>query len=105
MAIDLRPIGNELGVRYAIEGSVQQATLSLRIKARLLDVQNDVHVWGGRFDRNRGDFSRHRAMLVFLFSKEGRWRVERGTEVQCAKSLTPRLNSNRLLGKTSDDNG
>jgi adenylate cyclase len=44
MAIDLRQIGNEVGVRYAIEGSVQQATLSLRIKARLLDAQNGVHV-------------------------------------------------------------
>jgi adenylate cyclase len=43
MAIDLRQIGNEVGVRYAIEGSVQQATLSLRIKARLLDAQNGVH--------------------------------------------------------------
>jgi hypothetical protein len=32
MAIDLRQIGNELSLRYAIEQSVQQATLGLPIK-------------------------------------------------------------------------
>jgi TolB-like protein len=36
MAMDLRQIGNELGVRYAIEGSVQ-ATSSPGINARLVD--------------------------------------------------------------------
>jgi hypothetical protein len=58
---------------------------------------------GGRFDRNHGDFSRHRMRLVFLFGQERRWRVERGA--QGAKSLTPGFNSNRLLGKASDGNG
>jgi hypothetical protein len=46
MAMDLRQIGNELGVRYAIEGSVQ-ATSSLGINARLVDAQNGAHVLCG----------------------------------------------------------
>jgi TolB-like protein len=44
-AIDLSRIGNDLGVGYAIEGSVQQATFSLWINARLFDAQNGVHAW------------------------------------------------------------
>jgi adenylate cyclase len=44
-AIDLNRIGNDLGVGYVIEGSVQQATFSLWINARLFDAQNGVHVW------------------------------------------------------------
>ena len=49
-------IGNELRVRYAIEGSVQHATLGLRINARLFDAHNYADVWADACDRNHGDF-------------------------------------------------
>jgi TolB-like protein len=45
MAIDLTQIGNELGVRYAIEWSVPQATLGLPINVRLFDARNGVGSW------------------------------------------------------------
>jgi hypothetical protein len=71
-------IGNELRVRYAIEGSVQHATLGLRINARFFDAQNYADVWADALIATTATFSRHRLRLVFLFGQEGRWRVERG---------------------------
>jgi hypothetical protein len=104
-AIDLTQIGNELGVRYAIEASVEQATLGLRINARLFDARNYADVWADASIATTATCSRHRMRLVFLFGQERRWRVERGAEARRAKSLTPGFNSNRLLGKASDGNG
>jgi hypothetical protein len=80
--------------------SVQQATFSLWINARLFDAQNGVHV----SIATTATFQTQDDVGL-LFGKEGRWRVERGAEARRAKSLTPGFNSNRLLGKASDGNG
>ena len=66
-AIDLTQIGNELGVRYAI--SVEQATLGLRINARLFDAQNGTHLWAERFDRNHGDLFPTQDEIVFYLAR------------------------------------
>jgi hypothetical protein len=65
-------------VRYSIEGSIQQATLDLRINARLLDAQNYADVWADDSIPTTTTFCRHGTRLVFLFGQEGRWRFERG---------------------------
>jgi serine/threonine-protein kinase len=46
---DLRTIGRELGVRYALEGSVRRAGDSLRITAQLVDAATDSQVWSGKY--------------------------------------------------------
>jgi TolB-like protein len=75
-AIDLSRIGNDLGVGYAIEGSVQQATFSLWINARLFDAQNGVYVWVTLRSQPRR-FLQTQDDAGLLFGKEGRWKVER----------------------------
>src|ERR1700722_18670558 len=57
------------------------------------------------FDRNHGDSSRHRMMLVFYLAKKVDEELNGAPEARRAKSLTPGFNSNRLLGKASDGNG
>jgi TolB-like protein len=52
---DAKQIGRELGVRYVLEGSVQQSDSQLRITARLIDTETGGHLWAERFDRDRGD--------------------------------------------------
>ena len=54
-ATDVRAIGRELGVRYAVEGSVRRAADELRVDARLVDTATGGHVWAARFDRPVGD--------------------------------------------------
>jgi TolB-like protein len=53
--VDTKQIGRELGVRYVLEGSVQQARTQLRVTAQLIDAETDTHVWAGRLDRDAGD--------------------------------------------------
>jgi serine/threonine protein kinase len=46
---DLRRIGRELNVRYALEGSVRRAGSTLRITAQLIDVETDAHLWAEKY--------------------------------------------------------
>lgn len=48
--IDIRAVGQELGVGYALEGSVQRAGNRIRITAQLIETQNGAHVWAQKFD-------------------------------------------------------
>ena len=52
---DVRQIGRELGVRYALEGSVQLAGGRARVGAQLIDVESGSHLWADRFDANTSD--------------------------------------------------
>ena len=46
---DLRRIGRELNVRYALEGSVRRAGSTLRITAQLIDIETDAHLWAEKY--------------------------------------------------------
>jgi TolB-like protein len=53
--IDARQIGRELGVRYVLEGSVQNAGERFRFNAQLVDAESGAHLWAERFDKQRAD--------------------------------------------------
>jgi TolB-like protein len=53
--IDARQIGRELGVRYVLEGSVQNAGERIRFNAQLVDAESGAHLWAERFDKQRAD--------------------------------------------------
>jgi Flp pilus assembly protein TadD len=46
---DLRRIGRELNVRYALEGSVRRAGPALRITAQLVDIETEEHLWSEKY--------------------------------------------------------
>ena len=48
-------MGRELGVRYALEGSVQRGGERIRINFQLIDAQTGAHLWAERIDRDRSD--------------------------------------------------
>jgi TolB-like protein len=54
-AIDVRKVGQELGIRYVLEGSVRKVGERVRITAQLLDATNGAHLWAERFDRQLVD--------------------------------------------------
>jgi TolB-like protein/class 3 adenylate cyclase len=45
-----KQIGQELGVRYLVEGSVRKAETQLRLTGQLVDASSGVHLWAQRFD-------------------------------------------------------
>jgi TolB-like protein/Flp pilus assembly protein TadD len=54
-ATDVRQVARELGVRYALEGSVRKAGNRLRITAQLIDATTGNHIWAERYDREVAD--------------------------------------------------
>jgi len=49
--IDLRAVGDSLGVSYLIEGSVRKSGDQLRITAQLIDARTGSHLWSESYDR------------------------------------------------------
>jgi TolB-like protein len=49
-AVDLAQVGRELGVRYVVEGSIQQAGDRLRIFTQLVEAVTGHTIWQNRFD-------------------------------------------------------
>jgi TolB-like protein len=49
--VDVRQVGNELGVRYVLEGSVRTSGNRMRITAQLVEAQTGNHLWADRYDR------------------------------------------------------
>ena len=47
---DVRTIGQELNVRYVLEGSIRKTGNKLRITAQLIDAANDAHLWAEKFN-------------------------------------------------------
>ena len=54
-SLDVKQVGRELGVRYALEGSVRKAGQRVRITGQLIDAQTGTHLWADRFDGSLED--------------------------------------------------
>jgi len=54
-AIDLKQIGWELNVRYALEGSVQRAANRMRVNVQLIEAESGAQLWAERFDKPLAD--------------------------------------------------
>ena len=51
--IDVKQLGRELGVRYALEGSVRRVDENITLNAQLISTETGAHVWADRFDGQR----------------------------------------------------
>jgi adenylate cyclase len=54
-AVNIVEVGQELGVRYVLEGSVRKANGKVRITAQLIDAATGGHLWAERYDRDLED--------------------------------------------------
>lgn len=69
-ATDLRRIGRELGVRYAVVGSVQQDGARFRVHIRLADTVTGVQLWAQDYDRDASDRLAAQSELVKTLAAE-----------------------------------
>jgi adenylate cyclase len=53
----VRKIGEELGVRYVLEGSVRKLGDVLRVNVQLIATETGAHLWADRFDQKLNDLS------------------------------------------------
>jgi TolB-like protein/class 3 adenylate cyclase len=54
-SVDVKQVGRELNVRYALEGSVQRGSNRLRVNVQLVDAESGAHLWSERFDKLLAD--------------------------------------------------
>ena len=48
---DVGAIGEEVGARYVLEGSIRQAGSTIRVAAQLVDAVTGAHLWADTYDR------------------------------------------------------
>jgi TolB-like protein/class 3 adenylate cyclase len=76
-ATDLKQIGRELNVRYALEGSVQRGGNRLRVNVQLIDTESGNHLWAERFDKPLADlFDMQDEIVAHLAAQSGTQLVE-----------------------------
>ncbi|MCK1741473.1 adenylate cyclase [Bradyrhizobium sp. 139] len=51
--VDLKTLGKELGIRWAVQGAVQRAGAQVRMNVSLSDLSTGRDVWSDRFDGDR----------------------------------------------------
>lgn len=81
-AVDVRAIGEQLGVRYLVEGSVRRFGDRIRINAQLVDAQSGIQRWAERFDRALGDIFKlqdeiTQSIVRIVVAHVGRAEIER----------------------------
>ena len=54
-AVDVSAVGQKLGARYLLEGSLRKAGNRIRLTAQLINVKTGKHVWADRYDRELAD--------------------------------------------------
>jgi TolB-like protein len=54
-AVDVKQVGDELGVRYVLEGSVRRAANRVRITGQLVDATTGATLWSERFESTLDD--------------------------------------------------
>jgi adenylate cyclase len=55
LPLDVRKVGDELGARYVVEGSIRKSGERVRITAQLIDASSGHHIWAERYDANLND--------------------------------------------------
>src|SRR5262245_38871302 len=61
---DVRRIGAELGVRYAVTGSVRRIGATLRVNAQLISAESGAQLWSDRFDQAISDLASGQERIV-----------------------------------------
>ncbi|MFI5310373.1 MAG: protein kinase [Gemmatimonadales bacterium] len=95
--VDLRAIGDQLGVSTVLEGSVRKAGNRLRITAQLIKAADGYHLWSERYDRELTD--------VFAIQDEianaiaAKLQVTAGSSTSLVKPGTANLNAYDLYLK------
>ena len=112
--LDAKAIGKELGVRYALEGSVQRDQNRVLVNAQPIDAESDAQVWADRFEDDVADLFKlqdevvvrlARTLQIELENAEARRSLHDRPRDPDAIDLTMRGLAilNQLATKTSSD--
>jgi len=89
-AVNVQQVAEELGIRYVLEGSVQQAGGRLRVTVQLIDALAGNHLWTESYDRSVED----------LFDLQDEIALRTAIELQVKLTTGEEA---RVLSRTTDD--
>ncbi len=79
----MKQIGKELGVRYALEGSVRRVGQQVRANVQLIDTETGAHVWADRLETDRADLAKAQDQIVV--------RIARRLQLEIVEAATRRI--------------
>ena len=79
--VDAKEIGRELGVRYALEGSVRRIGETVEVNAQLISTETGAQVWADRFEGERSSLGK------LQFEVVARLAISLGAELTKAEAL------------------
>jgi TolB-like protein/DNA-binding winged helix-turn-helix (wHTH) protein len=85
--VDVRKIGEELGVRYVLEGSVRRIGTTLRVNVQLTSTETGAQLWSDRFDESISELTTGQEAIVTRMRSELRISL---VEVEKSRSLRER---------------
>jgi TolB-like protein/Flp pilus assembly protein TadD len=81
--LDIRQIGERLGVTHVLEGSVRRAGEQVRVTVQLVDARTDQHVWAENYDR--------RLLDVFAIQSEIALAIARQLRLNLAPEVSAQI--------------
>ena len=104
-AIDLKQVGRELNVRYALEGSVQRSGNRLRVNVQLVDAESGNHLWAERFDKSVADLFDMQDEIVSRLANALGDQLLVAEARRAERSLHPDATDLEFLGRASFSKG
>jgi TolB-like protein/Tfp pilus assembly protein PilF len=68
-AVDVKQIGQEIGVRYVLEGGVRRFGEQVQVNAQLIDTETRAQIWADRFDIQRADVAKAESDITSLLAR------------------------------------
>lgn len=93
---DPRKIGRELGVHALLSGSVSQSGDDLSVRVELIDVRDDSHMWGERYERKVSEIVALPQQITRDVSERLRSRADGVDHSQLERSYSPDSEAYRL---------
>ena len=89
--IDIRRIGQDLNVRYVLEGSVQRSGERMRVNVQLIDAETGSHLWAERFDKPVSELFEMQDEIVARIANELSAQIIRVEARRAEKASSPDL--------------
>jgi adenylate cyclase len=93
--VDAKAIGKDLGVRYALEGSVQPNGSAVRVNAQLVAADSGGQLWAEQFDTTRADLLQAQDEIVV--------HLVRALEIQLLDAEAVRLKRTPAVSPDAED--
>ncbi|MBM3312517.1 MAG: tetratricopeptide repeat protein, partial [Candidatus Aminicenantes bacterium] len=86
--VDIREVGQKLGVGAVLEGSVRKAGQRLRITAQLINAGDGYHIWSGQYDREMKDIFDIQEEIALAIVDQLKLRLLKGEKEKILKRAT-----------------